>query len=126
MVVVGPSGSGKSSVVHAGLLPLLKRGALSGSERWAIVSIVPGARPIEELEAALLRICSNPPASLMEQLLADERGLLRAAKRALPEDESVELLVLIDQFEEVFTLIRGRADPCPFPGEPCHGRTRPA
>jgi class 3 adenylate cyclase/WD40 repeat protein len=105
MVVVGPSGSGKSSVVRAGLLPLLKRGALPGSERWVVVDIIPGARPLEELEAALLRICANPPASLLEQLLADERGLLRAAKRALPEDEAVELLLLIDQFEEVFTLI---------------------
>ncbi len=105
MVVVGPSGSGKSSVVRAGLLPLLKRGALPGSARSVVVDIIPGARPIEEFEAALLRICANPPASLLEQLLADERGLLRAAKRALPEDEEVELLVLIDQFEEVFTLI---------------------
>ncbi len=105
MVVVGPSGSGKSSVVRAGLLPLLKRGALPGSERWVVVHIIPGAHPVEELEAALLRICVNPPPSLLDQLLADERGLLRTAKRALPEDEAVELLVVIDQFEEVFTLI---------------------
>lgn len=104
LAVVGPSGSGKSSVVRAGLVPALRKGALPGSEKWHVVELVPGAYPVEELEAALLRIAVNPPASLLEQLEADERGLLRAVKRVLPGDRS-ELVLVVDQLEEVFTLV---------------------
>jgi len=81
LAVVGPSGSGKSSVVKAGLLPRLRRGDISGSDEWFIVEMVPGVHPLEELEAALLRIAVNPPDSLLGQLKEDERGLVRAAKR---------------------------------------------
>jgi WD40 repeat protein/DNA-binding SARP family transcriptional activator len=104
LAVVGPSGSGKSSVVRAGLIPALRSGAIPGSERWAIAEMVPGAYPLEELEAALLRVAANPPASLMEQLERDTHGLLRAVKRVLPADDSV-LVLVIDQLEEVFTLV---------------------
>ncbi len=105
LAVVGPSGSGKSSVVRAGLVPAIRSGALPGSERWLIAEMIPGAHPLEELEASLLRIAVNPPASLIEQLEQDERGLLRVVKRVLPADDS-ELLLVIDQLEEVFTLER--------------------
>ncbi len=47
----------------------------------------------------------NPPESLLGQLREDERGLLRAVNRILPQDRSVELLLVIDQFEELFTLV---------------------
>ena len=53
---------------------------------WPIVELSPGERPLEELEAALLRIAVNPPVSLMEQLASDERGLCRAVKRILPAE----------------------------------------
>ena len=56
LCVVGPSGSGKSSVVRAGLIPRLRAGALPGSERWLIAEMVPGAHPFVELEGALLRL----------------------------------------------------------------------
>jgi WD40 repeat protein/class 3 adenylate cyclase len=104
LAVIGPSGSGKSSVVRAGLIPRLRNGGLPGSESWPIVEMLPGPHPLEELEAALLRVAVNPPASLMEQLGGDSRGLIRAVKRVLPADRS-ELVLLIDQFEEVFTLV---------------------
>ena len=42
LAVVGPSGSGKSSVVRAGLVPALRRGAIPGSERWYVVEMLPG------------------------------------------------------------------------------------
>ncbi len=102
LAVVGPSGSGKSSVVKAGLIPALRDGALPGSANWYVTQITPGRQPLEELETALLRIAINPPPSLLEQMEADRRGLLRAVKRALPDDDS-QLLLVIDQFEELFT-----------------------
>ncbi len=106
LAVAGPSGSGKSSVVRAGLIPALRRGALPGSENWFIVELIPGSNPLEELEAALLRIAVNPPTNLMEWLRKDQRGLLRAVNRCLPNDSSVELVLVIDQFEELFTLVQ--------------------
>ncbi|MBN1963125.1 MAG: protein kinase, partial [Anaerolineae bacterium] len=102
LALVGPSGSGKSSVVHAGLVPALRQGALPGSDDWFYAEMVPGAHPLEELEIALLRVAVGQPPGLMEQLRRDERGLARAARLILPEDD--ELLLIIDHFEEVFTL----------------------
>ncbi len=102
--VVGPSGSGKSSVVRAGLVPALRKGAIHGSEAWFFVDMSPGALPFEELEAALRRIAVNPPGSLLEQLENEGSGFLRAVERALPPDGS-ELLLVIDQFEELFTRV---------------------
>lgn len=105
LAIVGPSGSGKSSVVRAGLLPALRGGGVPGSENWFIVDMTPGTHPFEEVEAALLRIATNPPDSLLGQLREDARGLLRASKRILPQDGITELLLVIDQFEELFTLV---------------------
>ncbi|HEX9868552.1 MAG TPA: LuxR C-terminal-related transcriptional regulator, partial [Candidatus Tectomicrobia bacterium] len=104
LAIVGPSGSGKSSLVKAALVPGLWRGGLPGSERWFIVELVPGERPLDELEIALIRIAAQPSGSLMEQLQRDAHGLTRAAKLILPEDGS-ELVLVIDQFEELFTLV---------------------
>jgi WD40 repeat protein/DNA-binding SARP family transcriptional activator len=104
LAVVGPSGSGKSSVVRAGLVSQLRRGGLPGSESWHIAVLAPGAYPLEELEACLLRIATSPPPSLIEQLGADDRGLLRSVKRVLPDDDS-EIVLVLDQLEELFTLV---------------------
>jgi hypothetical protein len=109
MAVVGPSGSGKSSVVKAGLLPALRKGALPGSDEWFVVEMLPGPHPLEELEIGLLRIAAHQPGGLMEQLRRDERGLARAPRLVLPSDDST-LLLIIDQFEEVFTLIEDKAE----------------
>jgi DNA-binding SARP family transcriptional activator/WD40 repeat protein len=103
IVLVGPSGSGKSSTVRAGLIPELRRGAVDGSDRWFIATMVPGTDPFAELETALLRIAVNTPAKLAEQLSLDARAFGRTLSRVLP-DETAELLLLIDQFEELFTL----------------------
>jgi len=110
LAVIGPSGSGKSSVVQAGLIPALRRGGLPGSENWFIVDLLPGKHPFEELEATLLRVAVNPPESLLSQLKDGNRGLLRAVQRILPTDQSVELVLVIDQFEEVFTLVEDEAE----------------
>jgi WD40 repeat protein/serine/threonine protein kinase len=109
LVIVGPSGSGKSSVVKAGLLPALRSGALAGSPHPFIAEMFPGTHPFEELETALLRVAINPMPGLLEQLQEDRRGLVRAVKRILPGDTETELLLVIDQFEEVFTLVTDEA-----------------
>ena len=107
--IIGPSGSGKSSIVKAGLIPALRKGAIEGSEHWSIAQMVPGARPFAELEAALLRSSPDAPDSLSEQLADRDTGVLRAALRVLP-DESARLLLVIDQFEELFTLVSNEDD----------------
>jgi len=110
LAVIGPSGSGKSSVVKAGLIPALRRGGLLGSENWFYVDLMPGPNPFEELEAALLRVAVNPPASLLDQLRNGNRGLIRSINRILPNDSSVELVLVIDQFEELFTLVKSEEE----------------
>jgi DNA-binding SARP family transcriptional activator/ABC-type glycerol-3-phosphate transport system substrate-binding protein len=104
LAVVGPSGSGKSSVVRAGLVPALRRGAIPGSERWYVIEVRPGPHPMREIESALLGVAVEPPPSLMEVLEADELGLARAVDRVLPDPEG-ELVIVVDQLEEVFTLV---------------------
>jgi hypothetical protein len=104
LAIVGPSGSGKSSVVRAGLVPALRDGSAPGVPPCLVAELSAGAYPLEELEAALLRIAVNPPPSLIEQLVRDEHGLLRAVKRILPANDS-DLVLVVDQLEEVFTLV---------------------
>lgn len=104
LAIVGPSGSGKSSLVNAGLIPALWDGAIKGSERWFMVEMSPGARPLDELEVALLRVAADQAGNIRDQLERDRNGLLRAADLILPRDHS-ELLLVIDQFEELFTLV---------------------
>jgi formylglycine-generating enzyme required for sulfatase activity len=109
--VEGPSGVGKSSLVRAGLVPAVKRGWLEeGTLReWRIVTFRPGARPIEDLTAALERELASrdAPATLGFRLEELRRGQSSDALRyllkvAVPEGAS--LLLVLDQLEEVFTL----------------------
>jgi WD40 repeat protein len=91
------------------LLPALRGGAIPGSEKWFVIEMIPGSQPYEELEAGLLRVGVNPPAELLAQLQDGERGLLRAIRRVLPSGEGDgQLLLIIDQFEELFTLVPDR------------------
>ena len=103
IAVVGPSGSGKSSAVKAGLLPAIRRGAVPLSGSWFTIQMTPANQPFEQLEDALLGVAIDPPHSLLEQL-AGEHGLQRAVNRVLPQDGS-QLLLLIDQFEELYTQV---------------------
>lgn len=103
LAVVGPSGSGKSSVVKAGLLPMLRWGELAGADNWFIVEMVPGNNPLEQLADALRRVAVHTPENLLGLLKSDSRGLVNAVRGILPSGG--ELLLVIDQFEEVFTLV---------------------
>jgi serine/threonine protein kinase len=84
LAIVGPSGSGKSSLMHAGLIPALGRGEVAGSERWFIAQMTPGARPLDELEVCLIRLAAYQPGNLREQLARDENGLLRRRRSSCP------------------------------------------
>ena len=103
VAVVGPSGSGKSSVVRAGLVPALAAGAMPMSQDWFRVEMTPAPHPFEELEAALTRVAIEAPASMLDIVLAPG-GIGRAVERALPDGRD-QLLVVIDQFEELFTQV---------------------
>ncbi len=104
LAVVGPSGSGKSSVVKAGLLPAIRDEAIAGSNRWFLVDMVPGSTPLRNLETVLRSIAAKPPNRLLEQLQADTHGLVWAVDRVL-SDVDGDLVLVIDQFEELFTLV---------------------
>lgn len=86
VLLVGPSGVGKSSLLRAGLLPALARDALPGSSTWAQLILTPTATPIEELR----KHC---------ELVGNKAG---------------DRLVVVDQFEEVFTLCEREPDRITF------------
>jgi WD40 repeat protein/serine/threonine protein kinase len=109
LAVVGPSGSGKSSVVRAGLIPLLRQGGILGSEDWYYNEFTPGTAPFEELSTLIESIAIQPIPSILQTLTSDKMGLHNLILQALPDDES-EVFLLIDQFEEVFTLNQNDAE----------------
>lgn len=108
LAVIGPSGSGKSSVVKAGLIPRLRSGALAGSDRWYIGEMVPSNDPFRELASTLLSCATQRVPNLEHRLRASDRGLLDAVNSILPDDDT-QLLLLIDQFEETFTQVDDEA-----------------
>jgi WD40 repeat protein len=111
LAVFGPSGSGKSSLVRAGLTHALRNGAIRGSAEWPIELLRPGARPIDALAARIQAL--QPAASmagLVDALLADPRTLHLETVRALsgrPSD--ARYLWIVDQAEELFTLCQDEA-----------------
>ncbi|HJP65300.1 MAG TPA: BTAD domain-containing putative transcriptional regulator [Actinomycetota bacterium] len=102
LAVVGPSGSGKSSVARAGLVPAIRERALGGAEDPYVAEMFPGEHPIDELEAALVRIAVRPVPRLRDRLASGSRGLLEAVDLVLPGEG--EVVLVVDQFEEAFTL----------------------
>jgi len=107
LAVLGPSGSGKSSLVRAGLIPALRRGARAGSVDWEVVVFKPGRQPLEELAAPLaiaLHGGAGEGRRLREELARDGRALHAAVERTWPKGRQRRLLLVVDQFEEAFTL----------------------
>lgn len=104
LMVVGASGSGKSSLIRAGLILRLRKGALHGSENWKIVIFTPDAfgkgDPFEVLAQALMGVNIRVTAS---QLWNKRSALREILEEGLGAD-SVAVLV-IDQFEELFTRV---------------------
>jgi hypothetical protein len=105
LAIIGPSGSGKSSLVRAGLIPALRRGALPGSESWKIVIFRPGTSPLRELAARLFRDYDDPDISLnskIDRLAAEMTRSSFALATEVRRVAQLRTLVVVDQFEEVF------------------------
>ena len=106
LAIIGPSGSGKSSLALAGLVPELQCGfELDGSNAWPIEVFRPGSDPVENLALSVGRLFGNKDTSktseLIQQMLQSERALHRAAKLSVNEKMPKAVLV-VDQFEELF------------------------
>ncbi|HEU4812180.1 MAG TPA: protein kinase, partial [Nocardioides sp.] len=106
VLVVGGSGSGKSSVVRAGLLPRVRRGDVPGSQRWFVTTMLPGSSPFKELAESLRRVAVVETSGLADRLAEDETGVDRVLRRLVPGDG--QLLLVVDQMEELFTLASGQ------------------
>jgi WD40 repeat protein/energy-coupling factor transporter ATP-binding protein EcfA2 len=110
LAVVGSSGSGKSSVVLAGLLPKLKRGKVAGSQDWRYFPpFIPGSNPLRHLVEMLSARDVIPEDAVPEhlnRLLQDPHHL--SALIDLPDQPAA--LITVDQFEETFTLCRDKEE----------------
>ena len=96
LLVIGSSGSGKSSLVLAGLLPKLADPNVFSPGTWKTVTLRPGATPLKEL-AARLGGDPDPPEAVVTALLAASPPAQR-------------LLLYVDQLEEVYSLVKDRAE----------------
>jgi WD40 repeat protein/class 3 adenylate cyclase/molybdopterin-guanine dinucleotide biosynthesis protein len=111
LAVVGPSGSGKSSAVRAGLLPALSAGVLPGSAEWVQSVMRPGDHPLLALERALQPVAGSRSESAAANDAAPVAasdptvGPLQAAAARL--SAGARLVLVVDQFEEVFTQASG-------------------
>jgi formylglycine-generating enzyme required for sulfatase activity len=98
--VVGLSGSGKSSLVRAGLLPALRRGHLEGaSSQWRVAVTRPGSDPLG-IVARELNLTLGPREDRLGFLRSGKLGLADASRHGRNPDEN--LLLVVDQFEEIF------------------------
>jgi WD40 repeat protein/transcriptional regulator with XRE-family HTH domain len=118
LTAVGPSGSGKSSLLRAGVIPALRSGALDlpGSAAWPVALFTPGARPIHELAAQLAQLAAQDAAPLTATLLTSPAccgEVIRHAARMKEISNGTQgsdagrdrhrLVMVVDQFEEIFT-----------------------
>lgn len=111
VAVVGASGSGKSSVVRAGLVPELRK---SRDCVWEVATIVPTDRPVQALAAALMPLLESDMSEidrltemtkLANALLESTVKLRDVVDRALLKQPGTDrLLLIVDQWEELFTL----------------------
>ena len=120
--IVGPSGSGKSSVLRAGLLPALAGGVLPGSERWRRVLIRPGERPLDELRRMLASGATDPVAEALDR--ADRRRAdpargrpargavhrLRRTRRSAPRSSTLLARAAADPQGRAVVVVAVRAD----------------
>jgi WD40 repeat protein/transcriptional regulator with XRE-family HTH domain len=125
LVAVGPSGSGKSSLLRAGMIPALRSGALEvpGSRSWLIALFTPGARPLHELATQLASLTGADAGHLAATLLsrpglcadlcrqsAGREGNGGSADGSGDGRERDPMILVVDQFEEIFTACQDEAE----------------
>ncbi len=100
VAVVGPSGSGKSSVVRAGVVPALH----TASSDWGVATLVPGGDPFAALIRALAHLSRAGETELAQVMNGDVLDVMRVV---LATRHDGRLLLVLDQFEELF-LVAGK------------------
>ena len=99
VLIAAASGAGKSSLMRAGVIPRVEKGALARSGEWRAVVVVPGARPTDALAHAIAPVLDASEADVAARLAAEPAwlaGELRASR--------ARVLLAIDQLEEAWTL----------------------
>jgi energy-coupling factor transporter ATP-binding protein EcfA2 len=106
--VFGPSGCGKSSLLRAGLVPALAAAAEAETTQ-PVVAFTPGAKPLDECAVQLARLNGASAVSMRADLGGDPANLhLRIRQMMVDRPGEQDLVLVVDQFEEVFTLCSDR------------------
>jgi WD40 repeat protein len=134
LAVVGASGSGKSSLIRAGLIPVLQRGIpladgtrLTEAMNWPIHIISPSVHPLESLASSLTRDEESVTAvnTLIADLRSDPNSLYRYTNKRLG-NKNQRLLLFVDQLEEIFTLCHDEEERVIFINSLMAAATNPA
>jgi hypothetical protein len=110
IAIVGPSGCGKSSVIRAGVLPALRDGYLDSS--WSIATFRPGEQPLDNLARSVYSVIASDVGDhqrVRKLLDSGPMGLIKAIQ-AEGLSPGGKLLVLVDQFEELFQFAQRHGD----------------
>ncbi|MBM7054291.1 caspase, EACC1-associated type [Streptomyces durocortorensis] len=113
LVLVGPSGSGKSSLLNAGLLAALRKGGLPdlpGSTGWPVVRLTPGTSPLHRLAVQL----NAATADAAERLRENPGHAVELVDSLLADRPDQRLVFLVDQLEELFTLCQDHSERTAF------------
>ena len=110
LAIVGASGSGKSSLVRAGLIPALRWNKQSAD--WHVYIFTPTVHPLESLATSLTHESGSmiTTTTLMDDLARESRSLQLFVKQRLQAENHAHVLLIVDQFEELFALCRLEAE----------------